>query len=141
VLANASGIEIAWTVGAACGLAFTAALALWSWLRFRIIREGVDRGKVVKWGARWNLLLALLVAMVFFGIGWIGYLAIGFVAMATPPPIAAPNQEAADLFAKILIGMEASHALGQLALFLGFLSLAGRRMFRPTRYLRFARRA
>jgi hypothetical protein len=141
MLANASGPEIAWTVGAVCGLAFTVALMAWSWRRFAVVREGVRNGKAVKWGPRWNLLLALLAAMAFFGLGWLGYLGIGVVAMLTPPPITETNQEAADLLAKILIGMEASHAAGQLALFVGFLSLSGRRLFPPSRYLRFARRA
>lgn len=138
---SASGQEIAWSIGALFGLAFTLMMAAWAWARFAVVRERVGRGGVVRWGPRWNLVLGLLVAMIFFGLGWLGYLALGIVAMLTPPPIAEVSREAADRFAWLLIAMEIAHALGQAVLFVGFLSLSGRRLFPPSRYLRFARRA
>jgi hypothetical protein len=90
------------------------------------VQRAITSGSAIAWGPRWNLTLGLFVAMIFFGLGWLGYLGIGVVFMLTPPPLREPNQDAADWLAWILVGMEASHALGQVVLLLAFMSLSGR---------------
>jgi cytochrome b561 len=76
------------------------------------------------WGPRWNFLFFLLLAMIFFGIGWLGYLGIGFLALMTPPPLREINQDASDWFAWFLIGMEMSHAVAQGLLWVTLWSLS-----------------
>lgn len=124
--ASASSIEIAWSVGALIGLMFTTALMVWCFLRFQVVKRSVARGKAVPWGQRWRLLVGLMVTMFFFGLGWVGYLVIGFVAMNAPRPVTEPAQNTANWFAVFFVGMEICHALAQLTLFLTFLSLSGR---------------
>jgi hypothetical protein len=123
--ANASWREIFWSVGALFGLLFTVGMAVWAWGRFRVVQQAVISGSAVVWGPRWNLTLGLFVAMVLFSFGWCGYLGLGIVAMLTPEPAREASQDAADWFASILVGMEVSHALGQTALLLAFMSLSG----------------
>jgi hypothetical protein len=123
--ANASWQEIFWSVGALLGLLFTVGMAVWAWGRFRVVQQALSEGQAVRWGPRWNLTLGLFVAMIFFGLGWCGYLSIGLLAMLTPPPLRDVNQEAAEWFAWLLISMEIAHALGQAVLLLAFMSLSG----------------
>jgi hypothetical protein len=123
--ANASNPEISWSGIAVFGLLFTVGMAVWAWGRFRVVQQALEDGQAVRWGPRWNLTLGLFVAMIFFGLGWLGYLGIGVIAMLTPPPIQEANQDAANWFAWLLISMEVAHALGQAVLLLAFMSLSG----------------
>lgn len=122
---SVGGIELIWTLVALVALILTIAIGIFCWTRFEIVRQGTHTGRAVAWGPRWNLMLGLLVAMVFFGTGWLGYLGIGLVAMWTPPPIREVNQDASNQMAAILIAMEFSHALAQLALMIALFSIAG----------------
>lgn len=122
---NAAWREIFWSVVALFGLLFTVGMAIWARARLRVVQQAIIGGSAVAWGPRWNLTLGLFVAMLFFGVGWCGYLGLGVVAMLTPPPIQEVNQDAAEWFASILVTMEIAHALGQAVLLLAFMSLSG----------------
>lgn len=116
-------IEVVWTVGALMGASLTLIALGWTWGRFNVVREGVRRGEAVAWGPRWNLTLGLCLSMVFFLLGWLGYLGIGAVAIVTPPPLRESNQDAADQTALILVGMELCHMVGQAILMLAIISI------------------
>jgi hypothetical protein len=129
--ANASNVELSWSVPAVIAFLVTLLMIVWTWRSFAAIRSGVQRFPAVyrSWGPRWNFSLLLLGAMICFGIGWLGYLGVGVVAMMTPPPVAEANQEAAAWLAWLLIGMEATHAIAQVLLWAALRSLAGELLF------------
>jgi hypothetical protein len=124
---NASAQEIAWSVPAALAFCVTLVMIVWAVRAFAAIRKGVREAPEVyrSWGPRWNFSLLLIGAMVFFGIGWLGYVAVGMVAMLVPPPISDVSREASTALGWLLIGMETAHALAQALLWAALSALAG----------------
>jgi len=122
----ASTLEIVWTTVALIGLVFTIGLILWARFSIRAIFSGIQRGTVVRWGPRWNLVLCLTIAAILLALGWIGYIAIGVIAMYVP---SAPTEEAktaSQVFAWVLVAMETFHAGACVALWAAFVSLSGK---------------
>lgn len=119
--------ELWWSIPAALAFAATLIMGGWAWRSFAAIRSGVRRspGRYRAWGPRWNFSLLLLLAIVCFGIGWLGYCAVGVLAMLTPPPVSDANRAASEWFAWLLIGMEITHACAQGLLWAALRSLAG----------------
>lgn len=125
--ANASEQELWWSIPAALAFLVTLFMAGWAWRSFAVIRAGVrnEPARYRAWGPRWNFSLLLLAALLCFGLGWLGYLAVGVLAMLTPPPVSPTNQTAAAWLAWLLIGMEVTHALAQGLLWAALRALAG----------------
>jgi hypothetical protein len=127
---NISMQELAWTIPAI--VAFLAAMILLKRLvaARRALLYGIrlhpDLYRVG--GPRWRFLTLMIWTVVAFGVGWLGFVAIGFVAMDTPPPIRPENQEAVDIFAWVLIGMEIAHATAMTLLWIALRSLAGQQV-------------
>jgi hypothetical protein len=124
---NASAQEIAWSVPALMALVVTLVIIGWAVSRFAALREGIRRHPETyrSWGPRWNFLLRLIGAMVFFGIGWLGYFLVGMVAMLVPPPISDVSREASQALGWLLIGMEVAHAIAQALVWAALSALAG----------------
>lgn len=126
--AYVSGIELAWTIPAILAFVLTLISLIWVFRVFAALRGRIKGEPLLyrAWGPRWNFLLLLGCSLGFFGLGWLGYMAIGVVAMLTPPPPqTTPASQTGWWLAMILIGMEVTHALAQGLLIAGLWSLAG----------------
>lgn len=120
---NSSPIELWWSGFAVLGCIASLLLTGWAISSLRIVASNVERGRARVWGPGWNLAFGLLVAMIFFTIAWVGYLAIGVLALSVPPPPTQAGREASNILGYILIGMEAAHACAMVALYVCFSSL------------------
>lgn len=123
---NISGPELWWSIPALLAFVITLLMIGWTWRSFGAIRSGVRRfpKRYRAWGPRWNFALLMLAALICFGVGWLGYFAIGVVAMLVPPPLNQANQTASTWLAWLLIGMEIMHACAQGLLWAAMRSLA-----------------
>lgn len=119
--ANVGAQELGWTIPAVLAGLITIGMTIWVWRSFAAIRAAIraEPDRYQAWGPRWNFSLFLLVALSCFGLGWLGYAAIGALAMMTPPPQTEASQDISEWFAWLLVSMEAVHALAQ-----GFLWVA-----------------
>lgn len=124
---NVSGQELAWTIPAVLALGATILMIRWVYRAFSALQASIVLSplRYRRGGPRWNFLLLLLGVLVCFGVGWLGFIAIGLLAMMTPPPVREINQEASFWFAWMLIGMEMLHALALGLLWVALRSLAG----------------
>jgi len=124
---DASYIELAWTIPAVIAFIVTILMIVWVWSSFGALRSKIKQSPDLyrAWGPRWNFVLLLLGSLGCFGVSWLGYTLIGVLAMTTPPPYRDEVQEASDLFAWMLIGMEGVQATAQLLLWAAFRALAG----------------
>lgn len=125
---NISSLELYWTIPAILAFLCTLGAMVWVLVMLRTLMYKIRQSPALyrAWGPRWNFLLFLASSLLFFALGWLGYAGIGFVAMATPPSVTPENQQAASIFAYILIAMEITHAIAQALLVGGLLALAGK---------------
>lgn len=113
--ANVSTEEIAWTLPALLAFSISLGMFGWVWSRLVLIERRIREKPLLyrRYGPRWNFLVLLVGAMLCFTVGWLGYVAVGILAMMTPPPVTVENQESALWFAALFIGMEMIHAGAQ----------------------------
>lgn len=132
---NISVLEVWWTVPAALAFLGTLAMSAWAWDSFAAIRAKITAApdRYRSWGPRWKFSLFLLGSMVCFAVGWLGYGAVGVLAMLTPPPQAEVNRTASEWFAWLLICMEIAHAVAQGLLWAALRSLAAEPLIPPVR--------
>lgn len=78
-------IELIWTLIAVVSLGFTAWIIDDNMRNFAAIRAAIRQGRAVAWGPRWWVGLASLVSSAAMFIVWIGFAAIGVIAMTVSP--------------------------------------------------------
>lgn len=109
-MSTASPLEITWTSIAAIGLLFSLWLALSGWYDLAAVRAAIRAvpPRARTWGPRWWVGLSAVVANGLLCFMWIGFAAIGLIAMQFPPPPPNPDQQVSNMWAGwVLIVMEA----------------------------------
>lgn len=82
---TASPLEISWTLIAVIAIGFTAWIVDDNVRNFAAIREAVRQDRAVAWGPRWWVAVASLVSSAAMFVVWLGFAAIGVLAMTTGP--------------------------------------------------------
>ena len=98
--------EAIWTTIAVVAIGITAVIIWDNSLNFRAIRAAVRRGRATTWGPRYWVAFASLVSSMGMLIAWLGFAAIGFIAMNIPAPPTLERQAAAEANGWILIAIE-----------------------------------
>lgn len=107
---RSSYIERAWTLIAVYGLLFSIWLAGGGWWDLAAVREAIHAvpPRARAWGPRWWVGLSSVVANGMLCLVWLGFIAIGVIAMQFPPPTPSPDQQVSNQWAGwVLIAMEA----------------------------------
>lgn len=107
--ASASPLELSWTAIAALGLLFSAWLALDGWRDLSAVLAAIKdvppRARL--YGPRWYVGLSSVVANGALCLVWLGFIAIGLIAMQFPPPPPTSDQQVSNMWAGwVLIAME-----------------------------------
>ena len=84
-------LEVTWTLVAAGAIGFTAWIIDDNVRNFAAIRRAVKQGRAAAWGPRWWVAFASLVSSVGMFIVWLGFAAIGIVAMSVSPRDSTPE--------------------------------------------------
>lgn len=106
---SASPLEISWSVIAGVGLMFSLWLAVGGWLDLSVVLDAIKdvppRARI--YGPRWWVGLSSVVANGMLCLVWLGFIAIGLIAMQFPPPPPSPDQQVSNMWAGwVLIAME-----------------------------------
>jgi hypothetical protein len=113
MMANASAVELAWSVVALLGVLLSGWACQDDHASFEAVRLAVRLKRAVTWGPRWWMALAFLVSDLLFALVWIGFGSIGVVAMALPEAISPERREANEMIGYVLLGLEGVLALIQ----------------------------
>lgn len=124
---KASPIELAWSIIAGIGVLLSLWMIADAWLDYRSVVRGIRGGYARARGARWWIAVGALGGNAMLVLVWLGFLAIGVLAMQYPPPPREPDQQVSNQWAGwVLIGMEALLAATQVWARLVRLQVAGR---------------
>lgn len=112
---KASPIELAWSLIALGGVMVTGWMILDAYMDYRAVVRGIRGGYARARGARWWIAVGSFVGNSMTLLVWVGFLAIGLIAMQYPPPPREPDQQVSNMWAGwLLIGMEGLLAAAQL---------------------------
>jgi hypothetical protein len=106
---NASPLEVTWTSIAGLGLLFSIWLVGGGWFDLAAVTAAIKDvpPRARAWGPRWWVALSAVVANGLLCLVWLGFIAIGLIAMQFPPPPPSAEQAVSNQWAGwVLIAME-----------------------------------
>jgi len=104
--AEVSALELAWSLVALFGSAMALTLLAQIWLSYRAVMVWIADGRLVLWGPRHRFVLGFLAGIGLLLMVWLGFVALGVNAMATPAPVTPDRVAASERGGWILVALE-----------------------------------